>query len=391
MRILILGNMANDGYAVAKGLWDMNVDVDLAVNLSDFGMALPEWEDGNMKDNVDPYNIKREQIENTLDNRSKRIIYFDFLNKTKSKRAIFAKIKTRIQLIKKMREYDIVEAHVPYPIYSQFSGNPYVTYDAGWIRYLPYDTSIKGKLARRGYSKGKGLIMTNPDTFEISDRLSYLDKTKIHFSPFAIDPNKYRPLPNGDLRSKYVKKNSSDELLLFCPARQMWIEKGNDKMITAFSKFVKVFPNSKFIMVAWSIDEAKSKKLVNDLGISNNVIWINPVPKNQLIQYYNIADIVLDQFVLGSWGTSTPEAMCCGKPVLIFYKKEYILRAFGEEPPILNSFNEDEIFSNLLKLAENKDFRNELGKKSRDWIIKTHSPSVVAKIHLDILESSLAK
>jgi glycosyltransferase involved in cell wall biosynthesis len=144
-------------------------------------------------------------------------------------------------------------------------------------------------------------------------------------------------------------------------------------------------------MVAWSIDEAKSKKLVNDLGISNNVIWINPVPKNQLIQYYNIADIVLDQFVLGSWGTSTPEAMCCGKPVLIFYKKEYILRAFGEEPPILNSFNEDEILSNLLKLAENKDFRNELGKKSRDWIIKTHSPSVVAKIHLDILESSLAK
>jgi hypothetical protein len=116
MRILILGNMANDGYAVAKGLWDMNVDVDLAVNLSDFGMALPEWEDGNIKDNVDPYNIKREQIENTLDNRSKRIIYFDFLNKTKSKRAIFAKIKTRLQLIKKMREYDIVEAHVPYPM-----------------------------------------------------------------------------------------------------------------------------------------------------------------------------------------------------------------------------------------------------------------------------------
>ena len=36
-----------------------------------------------------------------------------------------------------MREYDIIEAHVPYCIYSQFSGIPYVTYDAGWIRYLP--------------------------------------------------------------------------------------------------------------------------------------------------------------------------------------------------------------------------------------------------------------
>ena len=59
-------------------------------------------------------------------------------------------------------------------------------------------------------------------------------------------------------------KDGGDELLLFCPARQMWKEKGNDKMITAFSKFVKVFPNSRFIMVAWSTDEYKSKKLVND-------------------------------------------------------------------------------------------------------------------------------
>lgn len=385
MRILILGNMANDGYSLAKGLWKMNVDVDLAVNVSDFGMALPEWEDGDIKSNIDPYDIQKKELENTFAS-SKRIRYFDFLNKAPKKKKLFAKIKSRVDLIKMMREYDVIEAHAPFSIYSQFSGIPYFTYDAGWIRYLPYDGSIKGKLGRRGYIKAKGIIMTNPDTFEIFDSLSYLDKKKIHFSPFAIDPNKYRPLTNMDLRSKYVKEDD-DELLLFCPARQMWKEKGNDKMISAFSKFVKVFPNSKFIMVSWSLDESKSKKLVDDLGISKNIIWINPVPKNQLIQYYNIADIVLDQFVLGSWGTSTPEAMCCGKPVLIFYKKDYILHAFGEEPPILNSFTEDEIFSNLVKLAENPDFRKEIGTKSRNWIIKTHSPEVVSKIHLDILES----
>ncbi len=144
-------------------------------------------------------------------------------------------------------------------------------------------------------------------------------------------------------------------------------------------------------MVDWSLDEGKSKKLVDDLRISDNIIWIKPVPKNQLIQYYNIADIVLDQFVLGSWGTSTPEAMSCGKPVLMFYKKEYILRAFGEEPPILNSFSEEDIFSNLMKLAKDVDFRKEVGRKSRDWIIKTHSPNVVAKKHLEILQSSIDK
>ena len=390
MRILILGNMANDGYSVAKGLWEMNVDVDLAVNSSDFGMALPEWEDGNIDNNIDPYNIQKNELDNTLIT-SKRIRYFDFLNKVPRKKGLIAKIKSRIDLIKMMREYDIVEAHVPYCIYSQFSGIPYFTYDAGWIRYLPDDKSIKGKLARRGYSKGKGIIMTNPDTFEMFDKQSYLDNKKIYFSPFAIDSNKYRPISNEDLRSKYIKDSKDDALLLFCPARQMWMEKGNDKMIAAFSKFVKNYPNSKFIMVDWSLDEGKSKRLVDDLRISDNIIWIKPVPKNQLIQYYNIADIVLDQFVLGSWGTSTPEAMSCGKPVLMFYKKEFILRAFGEEPPILNSFSEGDIFSNLMKLAKDMDFRKEIGRKSRDWIIKTHSPKVVAKKHLEILQSSINK
>ena len=63
--------------------------------------------------------------------------------------------------------------------------------------------------------------------------------------------------------------------------------------------------------------------------------------------------------------------MSCGKPVLMFYKKEYILRAFGEEPPILNSFSEEDIFSNLMMLAKDVDFREDVGRKSRDWIIKT--------------------
>ncbi len=62
MRILILGNMANDGYAIAKGLWEMNMEVDLAINSSDFGMALPEWEDGDIKNNIDPYNIQRDEL-----------------------------------------------------------------------------------------------------------------------------------------------------------------------------------------------------------------------------------------------------------------------------------------------------------------------------------------
>jgi len=79
--------------------------------------------------------------------------------------------------------------------------------------------------------------------------------------------------------------------------------------------------------------------------------------------------------------------MACGKPVLMYYKKEYILRAFGEEPPILNSFSEEEIFQNMVHLGSDKNIREEIGKKGREWIMKTHSPRIVAQKHLEILSS----
>lgn len=385
MRILILGNMANDGYAVAKELRKMNKEVDLAVNSSDFGMALPEWEDADLSGNIDPYNIDGNKTRVAW-NAPSWIRYFDFKNKLPRKKFMIEKIKSRLNLIKIIREYDIVETHVPFSIYSQFSGVPYVAYDAGWIRYFPYQKGIRSKLARRGYRKARNVIITNPDTFEIADSLPYLDKKRTVFCPFAIDPDKYKPHPEKELRAKYAKEN---ELLLFSPARQIWKEKGNDKMIRAYAKFVKEIPNAKFLMVAWSDDEANSIALANSLGISDKIEWVKPVPKNQLIRYYNAADIILDQFVLGSWGTSTPEAMSCGKPVLMYYKKGYIMRAFGEEPPIPNSFTEDEIYGNLLMLAKNEDSRAELGKKSRDWIIRTHSSRIVALRHLEILDQAI--
>jgi glycosyltransferase involved in cell wall biosynthesis len=384
LRILILGNLANDGYSVAKALWKMKVDADLAVNSSDFGMALPEWEDGDISDQVDPYNIHRDEIRDT--SISKRVRYFDLLNKVPRKKRTLDKAMVKINLIRMIREYDIVEVHIPFVIYSQFSGVPYVAYDAGWIRYFPYEKGRMANLVRRGYSKARNIIITNPDTFSISDELSYLDQKRIYFSPFAIDPEKYSPANANGLRTKFINE---DGILLFSPSRQMWNEKGNDKMIKAFAKFIKVFPNSMLILVEWSIDTNKSKELVSSLHISDKVQWIQPVPKKQLIKYYNAADIILDQFILGSWGTTTPEAMSCQKPVLMFYKEKYIQRAFGENPPILNSFSEEDIFSNLVQLAKDPDFRLSLGKKSREWIMKTHSPDIVAKKHLEILTQSI--
>lgn len=383
MRILILGNLANDGYAIAKELRKLGKDVELGVNISDFGMALPEWEDGYISDTTDPYSFKKDSIIEWKP--PKWIRYFDLYNKLpKTPSSMFKKLKSRISLLKLTREYDVIQSHVPFAIYAQFARRKHIVYDAGWIRYFPYRDTFRDKLARRAYKNANIIIFTNPDTISIFENLNYIDKTKLRFVPFAIDHNKYKPINVKEQRSKYVKE---DELLLFSPTRQIWSEKGNDKIIKAFAKFVKYYPNSKLMLVEWSIDKEKSKKLINSLHLDEEIIWIKPVPKNKLIELYNVADIILDQFVIGSWGTATPEAMACAKPVLMYYNPDYISRYFSEMPPILNSYSIDDIYNNLIRLSKDEDFRIKIGKKSREWCIKTHSGEVVARKHIAILDS----
>jgi len=195
------------------------------------------------------------------------------------------------------------------------------------------------------------------------------------------------------LRESLLKKD--EDFLLFSPSRQIWekhIGKGNDKMIQAFAKFLKLFPHSRWVLSEWGPDIDKSKNLIKSFKIYDNITWIKPVPKNQLIEYYNASDVVLDQAELGVFGTSSPEAMACGKPLITSWagkdgtNKEDFITCFKEAPPALHGWYIDEIYSNLIKLAKDKEYRLELGKKSREWVIKTHDPVLVAKMHLEILK-----
>ena len=381
-KILILGNMANDGYAVAKEMKKMGVDVTLAINNLDFGMSMPEWEEAEFDEFIDPYDENRKSMKKYWKSPD-WIRYFDFklcIRPWKLPKRFNESIKIR----KIIREYDIVESHVPYPIISQFSGVPYYVYEAGWIRHFEKRRRIVDILGERGYNKSKGVMITNPDTLRIVDTLPTLRKDNIFFTPFAIDSEHYKPEKKINSLFDFMKE---EHFIVLAPARQLWNTKGNDKYIKAFARFTKINPNARLLSMLWSEDASKSLALCASLGISDKIIWLPPLPKKSLIKLFNASDVVLDQFILGSWGTLTPEAMSCEKPVLMYYNEEYIKRTFGEIPPILNSFSEEDILNNLIVL-QSEEKRIQIGKESREWIKKTHDPRRVAQKHLDILQGN---
>jgi len=61
--------------------------------------------------------------------------------------------------------------------------------------------------------------------------------------------------------------------------------------------------------------------------------------------------------------------------------EELNTKAFGEMPPVINARTEDEIVKALSSMGRKETL--DLGRRSRDWILRRHSLEAVAKVNLN--------
>lgn len=279
-----------------------------------------------------------------------------------------------ISLFYMVKDYDLLHLHQPSPTYLQFSGKPFVIHEAGWIRKLVTRNTAAEKLGRRAYSRAECIVMTNPDTYTLLRRITY---KRENFVPFIVDTERY----------KSMKVKKSEELLFFHPARHVWDVKGNNKLICAFKKFIDDGYQAKLRMVDWGWleDVGKTKELVRNLKLEQYVEWVQPYSKPALIRAYNEADVVFDQFILGSGGTTMFEAMSCEVPVVI-YLNEWNKKCFGEMPPIVNARTAGEIYESMVLLSSDRKIRKEIGIKERKFVLKYSHPDIVAEKLISLYE-----
>jgi len=341
MRVVHVFNMANNAYNIVKALRKKEFEADLILNSNDFGMSMPMWEELELND-VDPYNFNTKEVLKKYDLPDWMKVWWSG--------DLHISPQNILSLFQMVKGYDLLHLHPPSPIYLQFSSRRFIIHEAGWIRKLVTRNSAAEKLGRRAYAKAECIVMTNPDTYSLLQRLKY--KREV-FIPFIIDTERYKPM----------KVEKTEDLLFFHPARHVYDVKGNDRLILAFSRFIKEGYEAKLRMVDWGWleDVEKSHRLVKKLGLEEHVEWVSPYSKPALIRVYNEADAVFDQFILGSGGTTMFEAMACGTPVVI-YLNDWNEKCFGEMPPIVNARTVEEIYDAMVRLTD-ENFRKKVRRR----------------------------
>jgi len=385
MKVALIGNLAGVGYTTAKALRQIGVGAHLYIFGSSKGMELPSWEDEEVSQCMpDWIHIWAQAEQHPSKGLWKKI-------KTSLVREI-SYFRTSWELL---RKYDLLHSFTgtlfglrwPIIFCGIFRLEPYIACATGSdLREVAalYDNA-RGKLMRLFFKRANLTLLLNFDLVSLVERLNL--KRSIFF-PFLIDTDRYSPKA---VENPYRK--SGDELFFLHPSHLDWgikdpginrnSTKGNDRFIRAFAHFINEGGNGKVIMLYRGPDRELAKDMVQELGLQERIIWKNTLTKRELINHYNMVDVIADQFDAGSFGTTALEAMACAKPLMIYAKEECAKICYPELPPVVNCRSEKEIYQGIIKLRDS-NFREKLAIEGRKWVVKNHSKEVVLKKLLEI-------
>jgi glycosyltransferase involved in cell wall biosynthesis len=106
---------------------------------------------------------------------------------------------------------------------------------------------------------------------------------------------------------------------------------------------------------------------------------IDNVASNEMRFYQAQADIVVDQLIFGSWGSTCVEALALGKPVVCYLRpcaKEFFLKNFDEYDtlPIIEA-DTTTIYDALKKLVDDPELRKRKAAESREFAESHFNPT----------------
>lgn len=243
---------------------------------------------------------------------------------------------------------------------------------------------------RNGIENSRYVLMdeTNPNFESFITRLKFKGKRIKSAIPFI-----YHPVFNPDSIKSFYNQchwynefmtiRENNDIVVFHHSSHFWKTppidcwqgetKGNDKVIKGFARFVTQNKdiNASLILFEYGPDVAESKKLINQLNISKNVIWFPVLSRKEIFAGISLADIGIGEVGLSylSYGTIY-EFICMGKPVMYRRDDELYSERYPELFPMINVTNADQISVALNNYIQNPAKHQKMGMVSREWFLK---------------------
>ena len=374
LRIGLYGNVANNLYIMAKCLrrlgYQMNRPFweDLEVTCSSYEQGLRHeaaWRQPNFVRRVD-YDMERSQRFGHLPDpvpELRRLYRESFGRDLAPDRAlVLSKFMGHWPYLETMADYDVVLlSYAPIQL-GLFCPKPYAILPVGGDIYIsPFEETLTGVLFRGGYRAAKSVLAgTNRRSNYLYDYLPRLvPQERISYLPMLCDTDSYAPGDGAKLRSEWRERSGGS---YFVVSICQW--KGNDRLIRAAAALED--PGLRLVLLEWGEDVGRSKQLTEELRMTAQVIWEPLCSKPLVRERERAADVVVDQFVMTSYGAAVYESLAIAKPVIMRYDAT---AEDNDSAPLVNATSVAQI-AEALKELKDPDRRRRLGDAGRGWILR---------------------
>jgi glycosyltransferase involved in cell wall biosynthesis len=165
--------------------------------------------------------------------------------------------------------------------------------------------------------------------------------------------------------------------------------KGLGYLIRAMKIVVKEEPGAKLFILGKGTEEENLVQLVNETGMSSNVIFIkDTVPNNEMPELYAECDVYVQPSIIEPYGIAVLEAMACGKPVVAASVGGMRDTVQADKTGFLvPPADSEQLAVCLLKLCRNAGLRKEIGQTARQRAIEYFDIRYIVSKYLNEITS----
>lgn len=281
-----------------------------------------------------------------------------------------------------LAQYDVIYAtSTPFAAYA--SGKPYCVVSVGGDLQCDCGRNDDyGTAMRVAFNCAKFLFISNPHSLGHSRRLGLTNGV---YLPYPMDTSKYCPGESQN-RSLWEEKHGKGFYVLMTSRIDKDVKGQDDFFWKGLLDLVKINNQIKFIFLSWGNSTQEYIDKIKASEFRDNFIFLSPVGKLKLIDYYRSCDVVLDQMVYGYYGATALEAAAVGKPIIMKLRVEqYEALQDGDIFPVMNVNNQIEMCKAILELSYDKAKCKELGNKCREWVVRVHGEETTVPLMINLL------
>jgi glycosyltransferase involved in cell wall biosynthesis len=207
---------------------------------------------------------------------------------------------------------------------------------------------------------------------------------EVHVFPMGIDTKLFTPDKKDN--SLKIKYKISGNFLLFVGG--IIERKGIRYLIQAIPAVIKKFPGAKLLVIGEGNLSNEMSELAESLSISNNIIFIGPIPHVDLPPYFATADVFILPSLSEGFGLVIIEAMSCGTiPIATDLAVIHDIIQNNITGIFIDIKNPIDISQKIINYLSNKEKLVPMKVKAREFVVNNFDWEIVKKNYSKLLSS----